>query len=285
MLYNPSTIKQIMNKHNITAKKALGQNFLIDGNIIRNVMDKSGLSSNDVVIEVGPGIGTLTEALAERAHHVIAIEKDDELIPVLADTLAAWDNVTVINGDVLEVDMDELMAPYQDEHDLRLIANLPYYITTPIIAMVLEQQLPLKSLSVMVQKEVGERMTAEPGTKEFGSLSLLCQYYSEPHIIQKVPASVFIPRPKVDSVVVQLDIKEQREDSYRESMFKLIRKAFTKRRKTLPNAMEGALDDLTKDDIRKALQKAEIEEKLRPEDLALSDWHQLAEIIENSRRQ
>ncbi|NLY09080.1 MAG: 16S rRNA (adenine(1518)-N(6)/adenine(1519)-N(6))-dimethyltransferase RsmA [Tissierellia bacterium] len=278
MLYQPSVIKDILTRHGFQTKKQLGQNFLIDGNIIRNIMDKANIGPEDNIIEIGPGIGTLTEALASRASQVIAIEKDDDLLPVLEETLPQ-DNIKVIHGDILKIDLAPIVEELSAKGPVKVVSNLPYYITTPIIAMLLESKLPIKSITVMVQQEVGERMVAGPGSKTFGALSLLCSYYSKPALIQKAPAGVFMPRPKVDSVVVNLEIIESRNFEYEDKMFKLIHAAFMKRRKTLSNA----LSIVEKDVLEKALKKADIDSNLRPEALGIDKWMSLTEAIEGER--
>lgn len=272
MLYQPSVIQDVLNRHGFQFKKSLGQNFLIDGNIIQNVLKRGEIGPEDVVLEIGPGIGTLTEALAARAKQVVAVEKDDTLIPILAETVNL-PNVEVIHGDILEVNLEHLVAELGQEGPVKVVANLPYYITTPIIAHLLESRLPLASITVMVQKEVGERMAAAPGGKDYGALSLLCQYYAQVSLIQKVPASVFMPRPKVDSVVVHLKLMPPRDFPEEALMFTLIRHAFQKRRKTLPNAL-SALGE--KEVIQTVLQEAKVPANLRPEDVSLAQWMTIA---------
>ena len=275
-LYSPSQVREVLDRHGFTFSKGLGQNFLIDGNIVRNIVKGAQITKDDYVLEIGPGMGTLTEELALNAKKVIAIELDQRLKSVLEETLEPYDNVEIVYGDVLKLPLREIIEEKCQGQSVKVVANLPYYVTTPIIGRLIEEELPLHSISVMVQKEVADRMVAKPHTKDYGALTLFVRFYTEPRIIMKVPKTVFMPQPKIDSSVIRLDLKEQIPDVNRDSYFKLVKAAFSKRRKTLINALSTFGLEADKEAIREALKRAGIEETLRGEDLSMEDYIRLA---------
>lgn len=241
-LGNPKNTIEIIQKYGFNFQKKFGQNFLIDTRILERIIEESKITKDDCVLEIGPGIGTMTQYLCENAREVIAVEIDKALIPILQDTLSDYDNVTVINDDILKVDVQKLVDEKNNGKPIKVVANLPYYITTPIIMGLFESHLPLKSITIMVQKEVADRMQVGPGTKEYGALSLSVQYYAKPEIVANVPANCFMPRPNVDSAVIRLTRYEE-PPVYVENeslMFSLIRATFNQRRKTLVNAIGNA---------------------------------------------
>lgn len=275
---SPKRTKEIVQKHGFKFSKSLGQNFLIDQNILDNIVDGANILETDYVIEVGPGIGSLTQNIAERANSVVAIEIDKTLIPILQETLKDYKNVEVINEDVLKLDLHKLVEDKFKNNKAKVIANLPYYVTTPIIMKFLEEKVPVQSLTIMIQKEVADRMQAKPGTKDYGSLSIAVQYYCNPKILLKVPPSVFIPQPKVESTVIRLDILDkpkvnvEREDLF----FGLVKDAFGKRRKTLLNALSSGDLKLEKDMLKEVLSLSNIEENRRGETLTIEEYATLA---------
>lgn len=282
-LYTPSKTKEIINKYGFRFSKSLGQNFLIDGNIIDNICDGSNITKDDYVLEIGPGIGTLTQELCERAERVIAIELDKRLIPVLNETLENYDNFEVINGDVLKIDLKELFQDKFNNKKVKVVANLPYYITTPIIMRLLEERLDIDKIVVMVQKEVAYRMKSGPGTKDYGSLSIAVGYYCDANIIVDVPKNVFIPKPNVDSAVISLDVYNKPKVNVEDEklFFNIVRAAFSKRRKTLLNSLSKSTLGLEKDDIRNALESCDIDPKRRAETLTIEEYAKLANYIES----
>lgn len=280
-LYSPSQVREVLDRHGFTFSKGLGQNFLIDGNIVRKIVRSADIGKDDYVLEIGPGMGTLTEELALNAKKVIALEIDERLRPVLAETLDPYDNVEVVYGDVLKLPLREIIEEKCGGQPVKVVANLPYYVTTPIIGRLIEENLPLKSISVMVQKEVADRMVAKPHTKDYGSLTLFVGFYTEPQIMMKVPKTVFMPQPKIDSSVIRLNVKKDLPDTNRDSYFKLVRAAFSKRRKTLINALSTYGLEADKEEIREALKRAGIEETIRGEDLHMDDYIRLARELPN----
>ena len=280
-LYMPSKTKEIVSKDGFRFSKSLGQNFLIDGNIITKICEGAEITDRDGIIEVGPGIGTLTQQLSKYAKKVVAVELDTKLMPILEETLEGIDNVQVINKDILKVDIEKLIEDEFEGLDVKVVANLPYYITTPIIMRLLESRLNIKSISVMIQKEVAMRMTASPGGKDYGALSVAVQYYSNPKIIANVPSSVFIPKPNVDSAVIKLDIykKPPVEVLDEKLMFRVVKSAFGQRRKTIVNALSGVYLDLDKETIKKVLEIAEIDPQKRGEVLSIEDFAHIADTI------
>ena len=280
-LYSPSQVREVLDRYGFTFSKGLGQNFLIDGNIVRKIVRSADIGKDDYVLEIGPGMGTLTEELALNAKKVIALEIDERLRPVLAETLDPYDNVEVVYGDVLKLPLREIIEEKCGGQPVKVVANLPYYVTTPIIGRLIEEELPLQSISVMVQKEVADRMVAKPHTKDYGSLTLFVGFYTEPQIMMKVPKTVFMPQPKIDSSVIRLNVKKDLPDTNRDSYFKLVRAAFSKRRKTLINALSTYGLEADKEEIREALRRAGIEETVRGEDLHMDDYIRLARELPN----
>jgi 16S rRNA (adenine1518-N6/adenine1519-N6)-dimethyltransferase len=280
-LYSPSQVREVLDRHGFTFSKGLGQNFLIDGNIVRKIVKSADIGKDDYVLEIGPGMGTLTEELALNAKKVIAVEIDERLRPVLAETLDPYDNVEVVYGDVLKLPLREIIEDKCNGQPVKVVANLPYYVTTPIIGRLIEEELPLVSISVMVQKEVADRMVARPHTKDYGSLTLFVGFYTEPQIMMKVPKTVFMPQPKIDSSVIRLNVRKELPDTNRDSYFKLVRAAFSKRRKILINALSTYGLEADKEELREALKRAAIEETVRGEDLEMDDYVRLARELPN----
>ncbi len=280
----PQKTKEIIEKNAFSLKKKFGQNFLVNTDILDRIIDGAELNSKDVVIEIGPGIGSLTQCIAEKVAEVIAIEIDKTLIPILEETLGDYGNIQIINEDILKVDLKKLVEEkYKDRH-VKIVANLPYYITTPIIMKIFEEHVPVESITVMVQEEVADRMQAEPSTKEYGALSLAVQYYSKPEILVKVPPSAFIPQPKVGSSVIQLVRTDEYKNQVKDDalLFQLIRGAFQQRRKTLVNTLAHQPNlNISKENIREALIKMGVSEKVRGEALSLNQFIQLAKYFSN----
>ena len=279
---NASKTMEVIKKHDFSFQKRYGQNFLIDSHILEKIMDAAKITGDDHVIEIGPGIGSMTQYLCERAGRVTAVEIDRELIPILEETLRGYENVRIINDDILKVDMDSLFTADEKKGCAKVVANLPYYITTPIVMGLLEGHAPVKSITVMVQKEVADRMVTDPGSKDYGALSLAVRYYTQPHIVANVPPNCFIPRPKVGSAVIKLDIHDKPPVRVTDErlMFKLIRAAFNQRRKTLANSIANAPDlDYAKEAVVAALKKMEINENIRGEALALEDFAHLTDLL------
>lgn len=281
-----SRTKEILQKHGFTFKKSLGQNFLIDANIIHKVLDRADINEDTAVIEVGPGIGSLTEQIAKRAGKVVAYEIDQRLIPVLNDTLGPYDNVAIINEDILKADVrgmiEEEMTAYKE---VVVIANLPYYITTPILMNFLMQKLPIDRYYVMMQKEVGERISAAPGTKAYGSLSIAIDYYTDAKTVQNVPKAVFMPAPNVDSIIVEMKARKEPKVAVEdeEKFFRLTRGAFVQRRKTILNNYLSLFEDgkAHKLEINELLNDAEIEPRRRGESLSIEDFAAIYRKLEN----
>lgn len=265
--------KEVVQKHNFKFSKSLGQNFLIDTNVIDRIIEGARVKEGDYVIEVGPGIGTLTKEMGKTAQKVVAIEIDKTLIPILEETLSDFPNIEVINKDILKVDVQELVKEKLNGGPVKLIANLPYYITTPIVMKFLEEDIPVTDIVVMVQKEVADRMNAKPNTKDYGALSVAVQYYCDTEIVAKAPRHMFMPQPNVDSTVIGLHVRGEQiyhvdnEDVF----FKTVKASFGQRRKTLLNSL-GGLGFLTKDQIREALQEANVDEKRRGETLSIEEF-------------
>ncbi len=278
-LYSPKYVKEILERYGFKFSKSLGQNFLIDGNIVRKIVDEGDITSEDYIIEIGPGMGTLTEELALRAKKVVAIEIDDTLLPILDETLGKYDNVEVIHGDVLKIDIEKLIEENLNGGPVKVVANLPYYVTTPIIAKLIEDNLNLESIIVMVQKEVAERMEAGPGGKEYGSLSVFVNFYSKPEIVVKVPKTVFMPQPKIDSAVIKLEIKKELPDVDKDKFFKIVKAAFSKRRKTILNSLSTYGFNIEKETIKEALEKLNINVDTRAENLSVEDFIKISKTL------
>lgn len=279
----PQNTIAVLQKYDFVFQKKFGQNFLIDTHVLEKIIGAAGVTKEDMVIEIGPGIGTMTQYLAESARKVVAVEIDRALIPILADTLQEYDNVTVLNEDILKVDIAKLVAEENDGKPVKVVANLPYYITTPIIMGLFESHVPLESITIMVQKEVADRMQAKPGTKDYGALSLAVQYYAEPEIVANVPPNCFMPRPNVGSAVIRLErhAKPPVEVKDEAHMFRLIRASFNQRRKTLVNGLhnDGGLQ-LTKEQVAEALEKMELSPTIRGEALTLSQFAELSNHLQ-----
>ena len=273
---------EIIRKHGFTTRKRFGQNFLIDGHVIEKIMDATALTDEDCALEIGPGIGALTQRLAERARHVVAVEIDQNLIPILKETLSGHSNVTVIHQDILKTDLKELAETYNGGKRLKVVANLPYYITTPIVMQLLESGAPIDSMTLMVQKEVADRMEAGPGTRDYGALSLAVQYYTKVAIVTRVPPGCFIPRPSVDSAVIHLSCVEGGTVPFRDPalLFKLIRASFNQRRKTLANGLKNAEGlHFSREEVTAALEKMGLPPAVRGEALSLAQFAQLADEL------
>ncbi len=282
-LGNPKQTIEIIQKHGFMFQKKFGQNFLIDTRVLEKIVAAAGVTKDDCVLEIGPGIGTLTQYLAEAAGHVIAVEIDRNLIPILEETLAEHENVTVINQDILKTDIKGLADVYHGGRSLKVVANLPYYITTPIVMSLLEGEDLVDSITVMVQKEVAERMMEGPGSKEYGALSLAVQYYARPEIVANVPPNCFIPRPSVGSAVIRLTKHETPPVQVKDpkKMFQLIRASFNQRRKTLPNGIGNAPElPYTREQAAAALEKMGLSPAVRGEALSLSQFAELADLLE-----
>lgn len=281
-LGNPTNTIQILKKYNFNFQKRYGQNFLIDSHILEKIIAAAEITKEDCVLEIGPGIGTMTQYLAESAGEVIAVEIDRSLIPILKDTLSDYDNVTILNEDILKVDIRALVQEKNEGKPIKVVANLPYYITTPILMGLFESHVPLHSITVMVQKEVADRMQAGPGTKDYGALSLAVQYYAEPKIALQVSPACFMPKPNVGSAVIQLKKHKENpvhveDEAY---LFSLIRAAFGQRRKTLVNSLMNAGNmNVTKEQILCALEKMELSPSIRGEALTLSQFAELSRLF------
>ncbi len=278
-LGNPKNTIEVLNKYKLVFQKKFGQNFLIDSHVLDKIIRAAEITDQDLVLEIGPGIGTLTQYLCENAREVIAVEIDRQLIPVLKDTLSAYDNITVLNEDILKVDLNSLVKERNGGRPIKIVANLPYYITTPIIMELFEKHVPLSSITVMVQKEVADRMQAKPGSKDYGALSLAVQYYAEPYIAANVPPNCFMPRPNVGSAVIRLKLHEKPmvEVTEEELLFKLIRASFNQRRKTLVNGLNNFTGlSFTKEQIITALKAEGLSENVRGEALTLDQFAGLA---------
>ena len=281
-LGNPKNTIEVLKKYGFNFQKKFGQNFLIDTRILEEIIDAAQITKDDFVLEIGPGIGTMTQYLCESAREVVAVEIDKNLIPILADTLSAYDNVEVINDDILKVDIKTLAEERNQGKPIRVVANLPYYITTPIIMGLFESHVPIDSITIMVQKEVADRMQEGPGSKEYGALSLAVQYYANPKIVVNVPPSCFMPQPKVGSAVIRLVRHEQPpvDVENEKLMFQLIRASFNQRRKTLANGLNNFPElRLEKETIQKCIEELGVPVTVRGEALSLEQFAKLSNII------
>ena len=283
-LGNPQNTIAVLQKYNFVFQKKFGQNFLIDTHVLDKIIRAAEIGKDDCVLEIGPGIGTMTQYLACAAKKVIAVEIDRTLIPILQDTLDGYDNVKIINEDVLKVDIGKLAEEENEGKPLKVVANLPYYITTPIIMGLFENHVPLQSITVMVQKEVADRMQTGPGSKDYGALSLAVQYYAKPYIVANVPPNCFMPRPKVGSAVIRLErykqppVKAENE----KLMFRIIRASFNQRRKTLANGLKNSAElDFTKEEVEEAIAQLGKGASVRGEALTLEDFANLSNILGN----
>lgn len=278
-LYSPKYVKEIIEKYGFRFSKSLGQNFLIDGNVVRNIVKGANITKEDHVLEIGPGIGTLTEELALNAKKVVSVELDNSLLPVLEETLSDYENVEIVHGDILEVDINKLIDEKLGGGPVKVVANLPYYVTTPIIGKLLEENLNMDSITVMIQKEVADRMVAKHGTKTYGALSVFVNFYTDPEIILKVPKTVFMPQPKIDSAVIKLKIKEELPNIDREQFFKVVKAGFSKRRKTILNSLSSYGFDIDKEIIKSSLEKANVKAETRAENISLEDFINISTIL------
>lgn len=281
-LGNSKNTIEVLQKYDFVFQKKFGQNFLIDSHVLDKIVSAAGITKDDFVLEIGPGIGTMTQYLAASARKVFAVEIDKALIPILEDTLKEFDNVQVINQDILKVDIKKLAEEHNDGKPIKVVANLPYYITTPIIMGLFESQVPIDSITVMVQKEVADRMKVGPGTKDYGALSLAVQYYAEPYIVANVPQNCFMPRPKVGSAVIRLTRHEKPpvEVADEKLMFRLIRASFNQRRKTLANGLNNSPELFySKEEIQQTIEKCGFKAGIRGEALTLEDFAKLANVF------
>lgn len=278
-LYSPRIMKEILDRHGFEFSKSLGQNFLIDGNIINKIVNAADLDDNTGVIEIGPGFGTLTQGLCSKAKKVVAIEIDTSLKPVHIDTLC-YDNLKIIYDDFMKIDVNKLIEEEFNGMNVKLVANLPYYITTPIIMKVLEDKINIKGLTVMVQKEVAQRLSAKPGNKDYGAISLAVEYRANAHISLIVPKTVFMPKPKVDSAVITIDVLDEPRVKVKDekALFRVIRAAFGQRRKTVHNSLSSNLN-IDKETIKLALEKVNIDPGIRAEQLTVYDFAKIAEEL------
>lgn len=279
---SPQKTRNIIDKYEFSLKKKFGQNFLIDQNILNTIVEGAKVNKEDIVLEIGPGIGSLTQYLAEEAKEVIAVEIDKTLIPILEETLEEYDNVTIIQDDVLKIDLKKFFEDRYHGQKIKVVANLPYYITTPIIMKFFEEHIPVESITVMVQKEVADRMQAKPSTKDYGALSLAVQYYSVPEIIVQVPPSCFIPKPNVGSTVISLVTSDRytKQEAKDQFLFELIKGAFQQRRKTLVNTLSHqSYIHSSKEEIKEALIKMGLSETVRGEALSLQEFITLSKLL------
>lgn len=281
-LGNPKETIEILNKYHFIFQKKFGQNFLIDTHVLEKIIKAAGVTKDDLVLEIGPGIGTMTQYLCETAREVVAVEIDKMLIPILKDTLSDYDNVTVINEDILKLDINKLVQEKNNGKPIKIVANLPYYITTPIIMGLFEAHVPIDNVTVMVQKEVADRMQAGPGTKDYGALSLAVQYYALPYIAANVPANCFMPRPAVGSAVIRLALHNDMPVKVKDEklMFRIIRASFNQRRKTLLNGLNNRAEfNLSKEIIAEAIEELGVSPTIRGEALTLKQFADLSDIL------
>lgn len=282
MIANPKNTIAVLQKYDFAFQKRFGQNFLIDQHVLDKIIAAANITKDDTVLEIGPGIGSMTQYLCENAGHVIAVEIDKILIPILGDTLSAYDNLTLINDDILKVDINKLVHEMNNDKPIKVVANLPYYITTPIIMGLFESNVPIDNITVMVQKEVALRMQAGPGTKDYGALSLAVQFYATPYIVANVPPNCFMPRPNVGSAVIRLTRLANKPVTTRDEalMFGLIRASFNQRRKTLVNSVSNSGElNISKEAIAQALDKLDISATIRGEALTLEQFASLADLL------
>ena len=285
-LGNPQNTIEVLQKYNFVFQKKFGQNFLIDTHVLDKIIAAAEITKDDFVLEIGPGIGTMTQYLACAARKVVAVEIDKALIPILEDTLSDYDNARVINNDVLKVDIAKLAEEENGGKPIKVVANLPYYITTPIIMGLFENHVPIKSITVMVQKEVADRMQVGPGTKDYGALSLAVQYYAKPYIVANVPPNCFMPRPKVGSAVIRLERYEEPPVKVKDEnlMFLIFRASFNQRRKTLANGLKNSAElDYTKEEIEAAIEALGRGASIRGEALTLEEFAKLADFLYDCR--
>ena len=281
-LGNPKYTIEVLQKYGFVFQKGFGQNFLIDTHVLERIIEASEITKDDFVLEIGPGIGTMTQYLAEAAREVTAVEIDDALIPILKDTLKEWDNVTVLHGDILKTDIRKIADEKNQGRPIKVVANLPYYITTPIIMGLFESHVPVDSITVMVQKEVADRMQTGPGSKDYGALSLAVQYYAEPKIVANVPPNCFMPRPKVGSAVIRLTRHQNPPVTTLDEklMFRLIRASFNQRRKTLSNSLKNSQElPYSKEEVEAAIKECGLPLNIRGEALTLEQFARLSDTF------
>lgn len=277
-LYSPKVVKEIIDLYDFKFKKSLGQNFLIDKNFVDKIIDQADISGENV-LEIGPGIGTITYEMAKTAKKVLAVEIDENLIPILEKNLEEFDNTLVINDDILKVDLKKLVEDQFNGESFKLVSNLPYYITTPIIEMIITSDLPCTDMTIMVQKEVGQRMVASEKDKEYSSLSVFVKFYSDAKLLINLPKSVFMPQPKIDSTILNLRLRLYDENVDKGLLFQLVRAGFNKRRKTILNSLSDVRD---KEELKIAFKEADLKENLRAENLSLDDFIKLTNILSES---
>ena len=277
-LYSPKVVKEIIDLYDFKFKKSLGQNFLIDKNFVDKIIDQADISGENV-LEIGPGIGTITYEMAKQAKKVLAVEIDENLIPILEKNLEEFDNTLVINDDILKVDLKKLVEDQFNGESFKLVSNLPYYITTPIIEMIITSDLPCTDMTIMVQKEVGQRMVASEKDKEYSSLSVFVKFYSDAKLLINLPKSVFMPQPKIDSTILNLRLRLYDENVDKDLLFQLVRAGFNKRRKTILNSLSDVRD---KEELKIAFTEADLKENLRAENLSLDDFIKLTNILSES---
>ena len=278
----PQNTIAVLQKYHFNFQKKFGQNFLIDTTVLDRIISSAEITKEDCVLEIGPGIGTMTQYLAERAGSVVAVEIDKALIPILQDTLKEWDNVSVIHGDILKTDIRKIADEKNQGRPIKVVANLPYYITTPIIMGLFESHVPVDSITVMVQKEVADRMQTGPGNKDYGALSLAVQYYADPYIVANVPPNCFMPRPKVGSAVIRLTCHQEKPVQVQDEklMFNIIRASFNQRRKTLANGLKNAATlDFTKEEVEAAIDALGKGASVRGETLTLEEFARLSDLL------
>lgn len=282
-LSNPKKTIEVIQKYQFDFQKKFGQNFLIDGRVLEKIMDAADIGAEDFVLEIGPGIGTMTQYLAERARQVMAVEIDRNLIPILSETLSDYDNVEILNADILKIDLRKAVEEKNQGKPIKVVANLPYYITTPIIMELFESEIPVDNITVMVQKEVADRMQAQPGTKDYGALSLAVQFYAEPYIVANVPPNCFMPRPKVGSAVIRLARHQNPpvEVKNKKLLFQLIRASFNQRRKTLQNGIKNFSGlSFSKEEVADALEQIGVSPTIRGEALSLEQFAELCSLLD-----
>ena len=285
-LGNPQNTIEVLQKYNFSFQKKFGQNFLIDTHVLDKIIQSANITEDDMVLEIGPGIGTMTQYLAQAAGKVIAVEIDKNLIPILEDTLSGYDNVRVINEDVLKLDLKKLADEENNGKPVKVVANLPYYITTPIIMGLFENEVPVESITVMVQKEVADRMQTGPGNKDYGALSLAVQYYADPYIVANVPPNCFMPRPKVGSAVIRLTRHQNPPVTAKDEklMFRIIRASFNQRRKTLANGLKNSQElNYTKEQVEAAITECGLPLNIRGETLTLEQFAKLSDIFSDMK--
>ena len=282
LIASPSKTKEILSKYPFVFRKKYGQNFLIDSHVLNKIIKGAQITEEDCVLEIGPGIGSLTQVLSFQAKKVIAVEIDDQLIPILNDTLGQYDNIKIIHGDILKIDLKKLIEEENSNQPIKVVANLPYYITTPIIMELLESKLPVKSITIMVQKEVAQRLAASPGSKDYGAISVAVQYYSKPCLLANVPHNCFIPRPNVDSAVIHLEVFNEPTVSVKDEalFFKIIKAAFSQRRKTLINSLYNQnVISISKEEMASILSRVGLDENIRGEMLSIDEFAKLSDAL------